>query len=121
MTTFLTEAWISALDDAARSVAGADEPLVIQQVVTDDEGEIAWHIAFDGDGVRVRPGRAEAPDVTFTQGRATAESIAGGQLSAGSALTSGLLTVRGATARLTTHREDLARLDEALAVVRTDA
>ena len=60
-------------------------------------------------------GRAEAPDVTFCQDRQTAEAIADGTSSAGAALTAGRLTVRGATARLTEHREALARIDEALA------
>ena len=53
--------------------------------------------------------------MTFTQDRATADAIVGGTLSAAEALTNGRLTVRGATARLTEHREALARLDEALA------
>ena len=53
--------------------------------------------------------------MTFSQDRATAEAIADGELSAGAALTAGRLTVRGATARLTEHRETLARIDEALA------
>ena len=59
--------------------------------------------------------RSAEPDVTFAQDRATADAIAAGELSASSALTSGRLTVRGATARLADHREVLARLDEAFA------
>jgi hypothetical protein len=103
--------WVATLDRAARGLLGSDERFVIQQVVGDD----AWHVVLGPDGVRVQPGRAEAPDVTFTQDRATAEAIATGELSAGAALTAGRLTVRGDTARLTEHREALAALDEALA------
>jgi hypothetical protein len=107
--------WVAALDVAARALPGSGEPFVIQQVVTDESGEAAWHVALGPDGVRVHLGRAEAADVTFAQDRATAEAIVGGTLSAAEALTAGRLTVRGATARLTEHREALARLDEALA------
>ena len=103
--------WIEALDDAARGLTGSGERFVIEQVVDD----VAWHVVLGSEGVRVLPGRAEAADVTFTQDRETAEAIATGALSAAAALTSGRLSVRGATARLTDHREVLARLDEALA------
>jgi SCP-2 sterol transfer family len=121
MATFLTDAWIAALDHAAREVDGPVGPLVIQQVVTDGDGEVTWHVVLGQEGARVRAGRAEAPDVTFTQDRDTAEAIASGGLSATAALTDGRLIVRGATARLTEHRAALARLDEALAAVATDA
>ena len=86
--------WIAALDDAARGLPGSEARFVIQQVVTSDDGEVAWHVDLDPEGVRIRPGRAEAPDVTFTQDRATADAIARGELSAAAALTSGRLTVR---------------------------
>jgi alkyl sulfatase BDS1-like metallo-beta-lactamase superfamily hydrolase len=107
--------WIAALDAAARALPGADTRFVIQQVLTDPDGEVTWHVDLGNEGVRVRPGRAEDPDVTFTQDRETAEAIAHGTLSAAEALTAGRLTVRGATAALTEHRDALARLDEALA------
>lgn len=112
-----TAEWVESLDTAVRDLPAGDEALVIQQVVTDgdSEDEIAWHLVLGSDGVRVLLGRADAPDVTFTQDRATAEAIADGELGAGAALTAGRLTVRGATARLTEHREALARIDEALA------
>jgi hypothetical protein len=103
--------WIEALDDAARGVPGGEETFVIQQVVDD----VAWHVVLDASGVRVHAGQAEAPDVTFRQDRATADAIAAGELSAASALTSGRLTVRGATSRLAEHRDVLAQLDEAFA------
>ena len=103
--------WIEALDVSAGGLRGVDEPFVIQQVVDD----VAWHVVLAADGVRVRAGQADEPDVTFTQDRETAEAIASGELSAAAALTSGRLTVRGATSRLTDHRDTLARLDEAFA------
>lgn len=106
-----SDEWVAALDAAARELPGVGGRFVIQQVVDD----VAWHVVLDGDGVRVLAGRAEDADVTFTQDRATADAIAAGELSAGAALTSGRLTVRGATSRLTEHREALARLNEAFA------
>lgn len=115
MAERFSPAWVEALDTAVRDLPATDERFVIQQVVTDGDGESSWHLALTPDGVRVRPGRADAPDVTFTQDRPTAEAIADGALSAGAALTAGRLTVQGATARLTEHREALARVDEALA------
>lgn len=121
MPLLFSATWIEALDAAARSVVGPAEALVIQQVVTDDDGERAWHVDLGPDAVRVQVGRADAPDVTFTQDRATAEAIVRGELSAGAALTAGHLTVRGTTAKLTEHRDVLIRLDAALAAVRADA
>lgn len=106
--------WVTRLDRAVREVR-TDDAFVIQQVVTGDDGESSWYLALGPGGGRVHPGRADAPDVTFTQDRATADAIADGALSAGAALTAGRLTVRGATARLPDHREALARIDEALA------
>jgi alkyl sulfatase BDS1-like metallo-beta-lactamase superfamily hydrolase len=103
--------WVAALNEAARGLPGSDERFVIQQVV----GDVAWHVELAPEGVAVRPGHAEAPDVTFAQDRETAEAIARGELSASTALTSGRMTVRGATSRLSEHREVLARLDQALA------
>ena len=118
----LTPAWIEALDAAARGVAGDDgERFVIQQVVTEGAEDVTWHVVLAPSGVRVHPGVAEGADVTFRQDRATAEAIAAGELAAATALASGRLTVRGATAELTRHREVLARLDQAWAGIGNDA
>jgi hypothetical protein len=103
--------WIEALDASARGLAGGEDRFVIQQVVD----EAAWYVALGPDGVRVRPGMADAPDVTFRQDRATADAIVDGELSAAAALTSGRLTVQGVTSQLADHREVLAQLDEAFA------
>jgi hypothetical protein len=107
--------WVATLDAAVHDLPAPGETFVIQQVVTDGDDEMAWHIVLGPNGIRVLSGRAAAPEVTFSQDRATAEAIADGVLSAGAALTAGRLTVRGATARLTEQREALARIDEALA------
>jgi hypothetical protein len=114
MVPRFSTAWVEAMDAAVRALPAVEPAFVIQQVVTDGEDEIAWHLALGPDGIRVLAGRAEAADVTFSQDRATADAIADGAVSAGAALTAGRLTVRGATARLTEHREVLARIDETL-------
>ncbi len=89
--------WIAALDAAARGLPGAEEPFVIQQVVSSADGDVAWHVDLEPEAIRVRPGRAGQADVTFAQDRETADAVAAGELSAAAALTSGRLTVRGAT------------------------
>jgi hypothetical protein len=106
-----SDEWIAALDAAARRLPGVDGSFTIQQVV----GDVAWHVVLGPEGVRVRPGEDDDPDVTFSQDRATADAIADGELSASEALTSGRLSVRGATAQLTEHREVLAELDRVFA------
>jgi len=116
-----TQAWIEALDEAVAAVGGTGgEPFVIQQVVDDDGVARAWHVTLGPDRTRVAAGEADDPDVTFRQDRDTAEAIARGELAAGRALAAGRLTVRGATAELTRHRDLLARLDEAWAGVPED-
>jgi hypothetical protein len=115
MASRFSTAWVETLDAAVRDLPAAAEAFVIQQVVTDGDDEITWHLVLGTDGLRVLAGRSDAPDVTFSQDRTTADAIADGALSAGAALTAGRLTVRGATARLTEHRETLARIDAALA------
>jgi alkyl sulfatase BDS1-like metallo-beta-lactamase superfamily hydrolase len=113
--------WIEALDEAARGLEGPPSAFVIQQVVVDGGTEVAWYLDLEPGAVRVRAGLADHPDIVFNQDRETAEAVAGGELSAAAALTSGRLTVRGATARLTEHRDLLARLDAAFQQVPADA
>lgn len=129
MPPFLSAEWIEALDRAAQAddrlgSATAGVELVVQQVVTDDDGdghcdqEVAWHVDIERGRVRVRPGRAEQPDVTFTQSRRTAEEIAQGRLSAQAAFMLGSLRVGGDVSRLTEHQEAFANVEDTFATVR---
>jgi putative sterol carrier protein len=95
----LSPAWIAALAEAA-SQAEAPEgiDLVVQQVVIDggpEGAEAAYAVEVAGGRVAVRAGRVDAPDITFTQDRATATAIARGELSAQSAFLDGRLRVGG--------------------------
>ena len=91
MLTFGSDEWIAALDDAARgdeqlATASAELALVVEQVLTDGT---RWHVVVDHGAVRVRPGPADRPTVTFTQDRAVAAAIARGEDSAQAAFLRG--------------------------------
>lgn len=119
LAAFLTPAWINDLDAAARTLAlPTDLRLVVQQVVRDDEVEVAYVIEIaDGHG-RVRLGRVEHPDVSFTQDRPTAAAIAQGTLSAQAAFMDGRVQLGGDLRTVLNHVSDLAMIGDAFATVR---
>ncbi len=95
---FLSDAWFEQLAAAARtSSVDPDLRLVIQQVIPDgpDGTEVVYVVSAADGVVAVRRGRVDAPDITFTQDRATAEAIHRGQLSAQSAFIDGRLRLGG--------------------------
>lgn len=97
MVEFLSDAWIAALGLAA---GGAEVPpelrLAIQQIVRGDDGRHTSYVIRIADGrVTVTPGRADNPDITFTQDRTTAAEIARGAQSAQAAFIAGRLRVTG--------------------------
>src|SRR3954452_21511326 len=100
MAGFLTDAWI---DDLAGAAASATVPaaleLVIQQIVTGADHDVAYVLEAKDGSLSVRPGRADAPDVTFTQDRATAAAVARGELSAQRAFLDGRLALQGDLSR----------------------
>jgi predicted lipid carrier protein YhbT len=117
---FLTDAWIEDLADAAAGAAVADAlDLVIQQVVTDGDAEVAYVVHVAGGSLTVRPGRAERADVTFTQDRVTATAIARGELSAQRAFLDGRLTMQGDLSRVLPDLAGLTALDDVFAAART--
>ncbi|MCU1353780.1 MAG: hypothetical protein JWM05_2989 [Acidimicrobiales bacterium] len=123
MVLHLSQAWIRALDEAAQAseplrAATAGLALVVQQVVTAPDGDTAWHLTFDHGDVRVREGRAAAPDLTFTQDRDTAWQITHGELSAQAAFMVGRLRVGGDLGVLLAHQEVFAGLADVFAGVR---
>jgi putative sterol carrier protein len=127
---FLSDEWIAALDRAAvasealRS-ATRDVSLTVQQVVTataNDDGdecdEVSWHVVIDHGAVRVRPGRAVNPEVTFTEDAETAGRISRGELSAQAAFMLGKLRVGGDAQHLAEHQRAFASLEDVFAEVR---
>lgn len=122
MVAFASPEWIAALDAAARNHAAWPEAmrsvhLTVEQVLTDGT---AWHVVIDRGTVRVHPGRAARPTVTFTQPRELAAAIARGDQSAQAAFLRGDLRVGGDTRALVEHAGSLAALEDVFAAVRAD-
>jgi len=95
---FLTDQWLDELDAAARTATfPADLRLVVQQVITGgpDGPEVVYVLKLGDGTLSVHAGRAEEPDVTFTQDRATAQAIHRGELSAQAAFMDGRLRLGG--------------------------
>ena len=126
MAHYLSPEWIASLDHVASNHQGLDAlvgsvQLVIQQEVSEGpDGDALWHVDIGGGKVRVLPGRATAPDVTFRQDYETAVSIGNGELSAQTAFMKGRLTVSGDVTKLMDHQETFASLDDVFAQIRAD-
>lgn len=124
MARYLSAEWVDAVGAAAAASeelreACAGIRLTIQQRVTGANGDAAaYHVVVDDGTVTVRPGEAEAPDVTFAQDRATAVAVATGEVAAQTAFMNGDMRVTGDVQLLMEHRDALAGLDRALAGVR---
>jgi predicted lipid carrier protein YhbT len=141
---YLSDAWIAALDAAARSHPGladatAGVRVVIEQVVTDSGGdgggddgdggsstdagrsdEVRWHVVVDDGSVRFVPGPAADPTVRFTADAATARAITDGRLSSAEAFMAGRLRVGGDTTALVRHHALFDELGDVFAAVDVD-
>ncbi len=120
MARFLTAEWIEALGAAARDAAvPAGISLVIQQVVTDEAGdEVRYHLILGDGHLTVRPGEAEAADVTLVQSREVAAALSRGELNAQQALEAGRLKLRGDIGQLARHGKALTAVEDVFAAVR---
>ncbi len=127
MLVFLSDPWLEALDTAARNdealvAATAEVRLTVEHHVTEvpDAGEVTYHVAFDQDGVRVRPGPAPTgpPVVRLMQAYPVARDIARGDASAQRAFMTGEVRVGGDLAALLANQAALAGLHDAFATVR---
>ena len=127
MARFLSAEWIAELDQAASTneslrAATADVTLIVQQVVSGRSGgDVSWYVVVDHGKVRVQPGRADEPDVIFTQDEETARRIGRGELSAQAAFMLGKLRVGGNVALLVTHQAAFADLDDIFGAARAAA
>jgi hypothetical protein len=126
---FLSDAWLAALDDAARAAGPlpalaaisreGDTPFVLEQGVRDgDDGEIRYQVEFAASGLRVRADDRREPDVTFATDRATAAALSRGETNAQRALADGHFQVRGDIEGLVARSDALVALDDVFAAVR---
>lgn len=120
MAEFLSDAWITDLDAAARQAAAPSGlRLVVQQVVLGERGaDTRYVIRFDDGHVSVTAGQAEDADLTLTQDRATAAEIARGELSAQVAFMAGRLRVGGDLRDVVERSRDLAAMADVFEATR---
>jgi putative sterol carrier protein len=120
MVPFLSPEWIAALDAAAReATVPAGVRLTIQQIVTGDgDGDVRYHLVLDEGRLQVRPGEAEAADVTLVQTREVAAALSRGELNAQQALEAGRLKLRGDIGHLAREGRGLSAVEDVFAAVR---
>jgi hypothetical protein len=125
MAEFLSDAWLSELDAAAKDSPELRDSthgiaLTVQQVVRDaPEGEVCYHFELRDGTARVMPGPASAPDVTLFADYETARALHAGETNAQEALARGGLKVRGRLETLAAQGEVLASLEDVFAAVRS--
>ena len=121
MAEFLTDAWVDELATAAESARVPPAVrLTVQQVVPDGpEGHEVTYMLEAADGrLSVRSGRADHPDITFTQDRATAEAIHHGEQSAQVAFMEGRLRLGGDLRTVIGDAGALASVEDVFGAVR---
>lgn len=120
MAEFLSPEWISDLSASAGGVpVSPDMHLVVEQTVSDaGPSEVSYVIEIADGAIRVRPGRVEGADITFTQDRATAVAIARGELSAQAAFMAGRLRVGGDLRAVLDRARELAAMVDVFAGAR---
>jgi putative sterol carrier protein len=128
---YLSDEWISAMDEALRAhpalrASAADVSLVIEQAVTGGPGgDRAYRLRFDHGEVAAAPapdaGESEGsePDIRFSCDWDTAVAVATGKESAQAAFLAGRLRLGGDSRRLTAHAGLLSPLDDVFAAVRS--
>jgi putative sterol carrier protein len=117
---FLTDDWVAALDAAgrARSTDTSLAPTLHGLVIGYDVDGFAYHLTFDGDGVRAYAGPAPNATVTFRCDRETAAAIARGESNAQRAFMSGRLRIGGDASALLRVHGAVAALPDLFAAVR---
>lgn len=123
MAEFLSPAWLTELDDAARAsgylAVSAGEPLALEHEVRDSpHGDVRYHVTADASGTRFHRGPADAPTLTVVTDYATAIALHRGEINAQRAITTGRALVRGDLAGLVRHAEALSAIDDVFAKVR---
>jgi hypothetical protein len=119
---FLSDEWLTAMDEAARSRPVADDDplrgvsLVVEQVVVDGP---RWRLVIVDGRCSVQAGGDGEPDVRFTSDRPTAEAIATGQRAALEAFIAGDLVLGGDVRSLLEHRVALEVLGDLFGSVKS--
>lgn len=118
---FLSDAWIAALDAAARDRPSSDDDplaavtLTIDHVIVDGPH---WRLSIDAGALSVTAAPEGDPDVRLTSDRATAAAIASGQRAALDAFIAGDLRLGGDVRRLIDERAALEAMGDVFAAVR---
>ena len=120
-----SEAWIAALDEAARADEGLREAsrgrhVVIGQEVREGDVTHRWHVVLDDGDVAVRAGAAPEADVTFAQDAEVARAVAAGELAARTAFVMGHIRLGGDVSVLLDLGPALAGLGDPFGAVRGD-
>lgn len=119
MAEFLSPEWIAELDERARTTAdlvdAAETPVVVEQRVRTDRGEIAYHLVLGPGPARMIDGRADAPDLTMVTTEDAARRIHAGLANAQMCLADGTLRLRGNPDVLTRRAAVLGRVGDLLA------
>lgn len=121
-----SEEWVRGLDAAARAdgdlrAASVGRHVVIGQEVVEDGRRTRWHVVLDDGEVAVRPGPAEAPDVTFSQDAEVARAVARGEVAARTAFVLGRIRVGGDVGVLLELAPALSGLGDVFASSRSEA
>jgi hypothetical protein len=117
---FLSPEWVDALDRAATGRPVPCDAELVGLVLEYDIDDVGYHVVFGPTGLRVYPGPADAPTVTFRSDRATAHAIARAELSAQRAFMAGRLRIDGDAAALVRAHAAVATLPDLFAAVRPD-
>lgn len=121
MVRFLSPEWIAALDVAAgEATVPAGVRLTIQQIVTDGDDDVRYHLVLGEGRLRIIPGEADAPDVTLIQTREVAVALSCAELNAQQALEAGRLKLRGDIGALARGGKGLSAMEDVFAAVRAD-
>lgn len=125
MPRYLSTEWFDAAQhalaaDDVLAKAAAEITLTVQQVVTGGPGgDVTYHVDVDHGTVRIAPGDASDPTVTFIQTWDTATKIGRGELSAQGAFMTGLIRVRGDLPKLVEYGDVFGGVDDVLGELRS--
>ena len=115
MARYLSTEWFAAVADVL-----GDEPIDAQVTVEQRADDVVWHMLLGDGDVRLLPGPADTPDVTFSQSYAVAAAVARGERSAQAAVMAGEISVDGNVSVLLAAAPALAEVEDRLAAVRAD-